>query len=128
MNIAAAALTATALVELAVFACAYPNQVITMSVRALGRLEALVARNEFISAGGKFVREIEPMPPEFTADDWAASQQLREALDAAAMIKSARFLASIVADDGKTRTFEIDRDLAICLQNFSSLSVTASGK
>ena len=51
------ALLCTALVEIAVYAVAYPQQVLDMSVRALGRLEALVARNEFISAGGKFVRE-----------------------------------------------------------------------
>ena len=50
------ALLCTALVEIAVYAVAYPQQVLDMSVRALGRLEALVARNEFISAGGKFVR------------------------------------------------------------------------
>ena len=127
MSTSTFALLCTALVEIAVYAVAYPQQVLDMSVRALGRLEALVARNEFISAGGKFVREVEPMP-QFTDQDFREAAALREALDAAAMIKSARFLASIVADDGKTRTFEIDRDLAICLQNFSSLSVTASGK
>ena len=118
------ALLCTALVEIAVYAVAYPQQVLDMSVRALGRLEALVARNEFISAGGKFVREIEPMPPEFTADDWAASQQLREALDAAHVFAQQRYKLNI---DG--RTFDVRGPLALALKNFSSLSVEpATGK
>ena len=99
-----------------------------MSSAILGRLQTLITRNEFLATGGTLAR-IGPTiyEPLFSELDWRTSAALREALDAAAMVKSARFLASIVAD-GKTRTFEIDRDLAISLQSFSSLSVTASGK
>ena len=100
-----------------------------MSSAILGRLQTLITRNEFLATGGTLAR-IGPTiyEPLFSELDWRTSAALREALDAAAMVKSARFLAAIVADDGKTRTFEIDRDLAISLQSFSSLSVTASGK
>ena len=73
-----------------------------MSQRSSGRLAAIVARDEFLAAGGKFVEPV-PVPQRFTLEDWQTERDFRELLDTIA--HGLQWKISVALGDGTLRQF-----------------------